>query len=57
MAQTDIDSTPDGENGNDTGGEPNGETDDVTDNSNNDEDDHDPAIININNRVFDLEGI
>jgi len=43
----DDDSTPDSINGNDAGGEPNGATDDVKDNSFGDEDDHDPAVVNV----------
>ncbi|MFN8338096.1 MAG: hypothetical protein U0T36_03675 [Saprospiraceae bacterium] len=52
---TDVDSTPDGTNGNDTGGVPNfggvtSGTDDTINNENGDEDDHDPVKI----EVFDL---
>ncbi|MEZ4909661.1 MAG: SdrD B-like domain-containing protein [Saprospiraceae bacterium] len=52
---TDIDSTPDGTNGNDPGGVPNfgnytSGTDDTIDNENGDEDDHDPVKI----EIFDL---
>jgi uncharacterized repeat protein (TIGR01451 family) len=52
---TDIDSTPDGINGNDPGGVPNfggvtSGTDDTINNENGDEDDHDPLKI----EVFDL---
>jgi len=44
---TDIDSTPDGSNTDTIGG------DNVTDNTNGDEDDHDPAVITVDN-FFDL---
>jgi uncharacterized repeat protein (TIGR01451 family) len=52
---TDIDSTPDGTNGNDPGGVPDfggviSGTDDTINNENSDEDDHDPVKI----EVFDL---
>jgi uncharacterized repeat protein (TIGR01451 family) len=52
---TDIDSTPDGTNGNDPGGVPDfggviSGTDDTINNENGDEDDHDPVKI----EVFDL---
>jgi len=48
---SDADSTPDNEEDNDAGGEPDGPTDDQTDGDGmDDEDDHDPAII----EVFDL---
>jgi uncharacterized repeat protein (TIGR01451 family) len=46
----DVDSTPDTNSGNDTIG-----GDDITDNSNGDEDDHDPATINVEQpKDFDL---
>ena len=47
---TDVDSTPDATNGNDTGGVPLSNTDDTINNENGDEDDHDPVKI----EVFDL---
>jgi len=46
----DIDSTPDSNVNNDAGGVPNSDTDNVIDNSNGDEDDQDPALV----EVFDL---
>ena len=49
----DEDSTPDSDPTNDPGGEPNGPTDDVVDNSNGDEDDHDPAVVPVT-QGFDL---
>jgi len=50
---TDSDSSSDTDRTNDTGGEPDGATDNVVDNSNNDEDDHDPASVTVQ-QVFDL---
>jgi len=44
----DVDSTPDGDNNDNFGG------DDLTDNSNGDEDDHDPASITVSQPVYDL---
>jgi len=43
----DQDSTPDDDDGNDPGGEPGGDTDDTVDGENGDEDDQDPALIEI----------
>ena len=50
----DDDSTPDSINGNDAGGVPDSNTDDVKDNSFGDEDDHDPASINVVVPICDL---
>ena len=48
----DYDSTPDIVNGNDSGGQPGGLTDNEINNSNGDEDDHDPAVISL--QYYDL---
>jgi len=50
---TDSDSSDDTNRANDGGGEPNGLTDNVVDNSNGDEDDHDPAFVTVQ-QFFDL---
>ena len=49
----DADSDDDTNRTNDTGGEPNGVTDNVIDSSNSDEDDHDPVLVTVE-QVFDL---
>ena len=46
-ANTDDDSTPNNDLTDDLGGVPNSATDNVTDGSNNDEDDHDPVLFNV----------
>jgi len=51
-AGDDIDSTPNNDLTDDAGGVPNSATDNVMDNSNGDEDDHDPVFFNV--QLFDL---
>ncbi|MEM6318277.1 MAG: DUF11 domain-containing protein, partial [Bacteroidota bacterium] len=49
----DVDSNDDTDRTNDSGGIPNSDTDNITDNSNGDEDDHDPALVTVQ-QTFDL---
>ena len=51
-ANTDDDSTPNTDLTDDLGGVPNSATDNVTDGTNNDEDDHDPVFFNV--QLYDL---